>query len=99
DRHRLAVVDAPHLAPKNRTRGYCGELHARHHRVDAELGVAVYFLWCVEALGRGSDDREVLGIFEHDLVRNRLFSRRLDESAIVELTPCWRDLLAFFGVA
>ena len=72
------------LAAKDGTCGHGGELHAGNHRVDAELGLAVHLVRRVETLGGRSDEGEVLGVLERDLVRHRQLRRRVHQSSIIE---------------
>ena len=100
DRHGLAVVDARELAAEDRTCGHGGELHAGDHRVDAEHGLAVHLVRRVETLGRRSDEGEVLGVLERDLVRHRQLRRRVDQSSVIEpLAGRRMNHLALFGAA
>ena len=95
----LAVVHALDLAPEHRACGDGRELHSRHHRVDAELGLAVHLLWRVDPLGRCADQRELFRRLEHDLVGNRQLGRRLDQCTVFQPFPGRGNHLALLGPA
>ena len=100
DRHRLAVVNVDELAAKHWTSGHGGDLHAGNDRIDAEHCLAVHFVGRVDTLGGRTDEREVLGILERDLVRYRQLRRRVRQSSIIEPLPGRRmEHLALFGAA
>ena len=56
---RGTVVDMLHLAAEHRTLGKRGELHVRHHGVDAVDGLAVGFVRRVVTFQRLADQREM----------------------------------------
>ena len=56
---RGTVVDMLHLAAEHRTLGKGGELHVRHHGVDAVDGLAVGFVRRVVTFQRLADQREM----------------------------------------
>ena len=53
--------------------------------IDAERGCAVRPFGAVEAFGRRSDQREVLGVLERDVVRHRQRRRLVGHGAVGEL--------------
>ena len=95
----LAVVHALDFAAEHRACGDGRKLHSRHHRVDAELGLAVHLLWRVDPLGRRPDQGELFRRLEPDLVGNRQLGCRLDQRAVFQPLPGRRDHVTFLGPA
>ena len=87
------------LPPNTGTCGDGRELHARHHCVDAELGLAVDLLRRVEPLGRRTDQREFFRRLEHDLVGHWQLGCGLDQRAVFQPLPGRRNDLTLLDPA
>ena len=84
DGEGLARVELRHLAAEDGAGRDGGDLHPRHSYVDAVLRRAVHLGPNVQALGRRSDEPEVLRVFEGDVVGYREPRRPVGKGAVSE---------------
>ncbi len=78
------VVEAGNLAAEDRAARDHGVNHAGTPGVDAEAGGAVHLAGRVQALGRCTDQVEILGILQRDLGGHRQLARGVRETAIAQ---------------
>ncbi|MNY07849.1 hypothetical protein D3C86_1406710 [compost metagenome] len=90
DRQCWRRVDAIECAANHRAEHQCGDLHALGVYVYTEHGLAVDLVRGIGALGRGTDQREVLWIFQRNALGQRQPGRCVHQLAIAELASAGR---------